>query len=241
MATANRPIDRCAAGHVESDLGALAGISDRGHRRSRNEDAMAMGRLPDGSRLAAVVCDGVSSAEHGGLAAERAASVALEVLLGPDGSATRAAARAAAGAVALLATPAVRNAPACTFVSAVVEDAAVTVGWVGDSRAYWLAQAGARLLTADHALAGTHTITRWLGADCEADVELAELEPQGPGALLLCSDGLWNHVDEPGELAAIALPALAEAGPLAAVAALVATALDRGGHDNVTAVVIPVS
>src|SRR5579862_312423 len=56
------PADR---GHVEVDLGLLAGVSDRGHRLGgRNEDAMALAtcRSPDGKPLAlAVVCDGLST------------------------------------------------------------------------------------------------------------------------------------------------------------------------------------
>ncbi|WP_370786282.1 PP2C family protein-serine/threonine phosphatase, partial [Actinomadura fibrosa] len=50
---------------------------------------------------------------------------------------TRAAALRAAAAVAALAgSPA--EAPSCTYVSAVTRGGSVTVGWVGDSRAYWL-------------------------------------------------------------------------------------------------------
>ncbi|MGH3241561.1 MAG: PP2C family protein-serine/threonine phosphatase, partial [Spirillospora sp.] len=56
-------------------------------------------------------------------------------------AATRAAALRAASAVAALSTsPA--DAPSCTYVSAVTRGPSVTVGWIGDSRAYWLSADG---------------------------------------------------------------------------------------------------
>jgi serine/threonine protein phosphatase PrpC len=56
--------------------------------------------------------------------------------------------------------------------------------------------------------------------------------------VLVCSDGLWNYVDAPDDLAALALPQAATE-PMAAAARLVRTALDAGGHDNITAVLVP--
>ena len=49
--------------HAEVDLGPAAGVSDRGLRHHRNEDAMALAaeQAPDGPAVVAVVCDGVSS------------------------------------------------------------------------------------------------------------------------------------------------------------------------------------
>ena len=50
--------------HMEEDLGQVAGVSDRGLRHSRNEDAMhfAVADTDDGPVAVAIVCDGVSSA-----------------------------------------------------------------------------------------------------------------------------------------------------------------------------------
>src|SRR6201993_4038943 len=50
--------------HMEEDLGQVAGVSDRGLRHSRNEDAMhfAVADTEDGPVAVAIVCDGVSSA-----------------------------------------------------------------------------------------------------------------------------------------------------------------------------------
>ena len=88
--------------------------------------------------------------------------------------------------------------------------------------------------------ARAHTITRWLGADGEPEPGVVTLRPAGSGVLLLCSDGLWNYLPDPADLAALTLPLVGRDGPFAAASALTAVALDSGGHDNITAVVIPV-
>jgi serine/threonine protein phosphatase PrpC len=253
------------ADRVEVDLADLAGISDRGHVHLRNEDAMALGRRPEAgaaTTLAAVVCDGVSTVRRPELASRTAAAVALDALLAaaPDTTGMVAAVAAAADAVSRLA-PGVPDAPSCTLVAALVDTATgtITIGWVGDSRAYWLADNGeARLLTADHSWAaemvgagildaGTamrdpraHAITRWLGGDSTPQPGVASLSPTTPGVLLLCTDGLWNYEPEAHDLAALALPVATEEGPRAAATALTAHALDAGGRDNITVVCIPI-
>jgi PPM family protein phosphatase len=245
--------------HSELDLGALAGVSDRGHRHHRNEDAMAVGRLP-GAALA-VVCDGVSSSTHPDAASHAAVAAAAPTLLDEleDGTdppaAISAAARAAQAAAALVAgaRPG-SNPPSCTFVCAVATVDAVTVGWVGDSRAYWLPDdaAEAQCLTTDDSLAGqlaaagvavpelarsrqAGALVRWLGADAtDTAARLHTFAPPGPGRVLLCSDGLSRYARTPADLAAGA-PGWS---PLRAAGALVRRALDEGGEDNVTAVLI---
>ncbi|TYK48294.1 PP2C family serine/threonine-protein phosphatase [Actinomadura decatromicini] len=141
--------------HVEIELPApggngtspvvAAGASDRGRRYSRNEDAIAIAAHSAG--IAAVVSDGVGSSQRPDDASRAAADTGAAELVarldaGDDPEdATRAAALAAAAAVAALSTsPA--EAPSCTYVSAVTRGPSVTVGWVGDSRAYWLAADG---------------------------------------------------------------------------------------------------
>ena len=257
------------ADHVEIDLDALAGISDRGYAHARNEDAMALGRLPEDGlarTLAAVVCDGVSSTRRSELASAAATSVGLDALLTGTGSGVPrmlAAIAAAADVVARL-DPDTPDAPSCTLVAALVDEQdgrpVVTVGWVGDSRAYWLADGGAAaLLTADHSWAAemvsagildeatamrdrrAHAITRWLGADHAPVPGFGTLTPAEPGVVLLCTDGLWNYEPDAVELAALALPVLAREGPLAAADALTVFALGAGGRDNVTVVCIPVT
>jgi serine/threonine protein phosphatase PrpC len=248
----------------ELTVGLAAGVTDRGLRHLRNEDAMALAatRVAGEPVALAVVCDGVSSApraDEASLSAARAAAGSLlsAVRAGDDpAAASAAAARAGGRAAGDLAGP--EGAPATTYTSAVVDGAGVTVCWLGDSRIYWLAAdlAGSRCLTTDDSLAEelvagglavdeamaspqAHVITRWLGADLpEPEPHVARFEPPDQGVVLLCSDGLWNYQPEATELAAMALPA-ALTDPLAAAAALVRFALDAGGGDNITTVLMP--
>ncbi|KIH99723.1 hypothetical protein LP52_05720 [Streptomonospora alba] len=263
--------------HSELRLGTgAAGVSDRGLRHERNEDAMALravdlpgaGDRAAGSATAAVVCDGVSSSprpDSAAAAAVEAGATALAASLESGqgtAEALSAALRRAAVTVAALAE-APGQAPACTFVGAAVPASGGPLGvaWVGDSRAYWVSEgrpaAPSALLTRDdswseamvamHVLSPeeaavsphAHTLTAWLGADYSgAAGRVAAFDPGGAGRLLLCSDGLWNHLPEPAELAGLVRGAGAD--PLAAARACVRFALERGGRDNVTAVVIDV-
>jgi serine/threonine protein phosphatase PrpC len=255
---------------VEIDLGPLAGVSDRGHVHVRNEDAMALGRRPEegpARTLAAVVCDGVSTVRRPELASRAATAAALDTLLGGTASGVPlmlAAVASAADAVAQLA-PGTPDAPSCTLVAALVSGLAdgrpvITVGWVGDSRAYWLSEGGraTRLLTADHSWAAemvgagildaatamrdprAHGITRWLGADRAPVPGVTTLSPEEPGTLLLCTDGLWNYLPDAARLATAALPLITREGPSAAANVLAQLALDAGGRDNITVVCIRV-
>lgn len=245
--------------HVEVEAGGAAGVSDRGLRHARNEDAMALAEV--GGGIAAVVCDGVSTSPLPQEASRTAADAGLALLAervaaGDDPEdATRTALERAAEAVAALAS-APANAPACTYVSAYAAGGSVTVGWVGDSRAYWLADDGSRRLTSDDSWAAAmvargvlsedaaadhpnaHALIAWLGADAGAiDPHVTTFTPGGPGTLLLCSDGLWNYHPDATRLAE-----LTPAGdPLAAARHLVRLALDSGGRDNITVVVIPLT
>ena len=178
-------------------------------------------------------------------------------LAGVLGRRVEAAGLAAADAVAATGDPSGDSPPSCTFVAAAVERDLVVVGVVGDSRAYWLPDAGEpAVLTVDDSwaaqeiAAGTareeaesgpqaHAITRWLGVDSPDQVpRLSTLEVDGPGWLLLCSDGLWNYCSEPGAIGQVVRTALDGAGgePGAACEALVAWANAQGGHDNITVV-----
>jgi serine/threonine protein phosphatase PrpC len=248
--------------HVEAEITGAAGVSDRGKRHSRNEDAMAIMATTDG--VAAVVCDGVSSSsrpeEASRIAADTGAAALAELRAAGTAAepATRTALIRAAEAVAGLVDGPEHEPPSCTYVSAVTHGTSVTVGWVGDSRAYWLpADGGGTRLTDDDSWAGqmvasgvlteaeaeehpnAHVITAWLGADAAGpDPHIRTFTPDGAGVVLVCSDGLWNYYSEPAELAEAAPGAAAE--PLAAARTLTGLALDAGGRDNVTVVVIPV-
>ena len=263
--------------HMEQELGPLAAVSDRGLRHHRNEDAFAVGQcvLPDGApALVAVVCDGVSSAtrpDAASLAASREAGEALLAAL-PQGTHPQAAMHeaiiAASHAVNSLAEePATarehaphQNAPACTLVGSIVTPTLLVVGWVGDSRAYWIpvdrSSPPARLTEDDswaaqmvaaglmseaeaYADERAHAITGWLGADAyELEPHTASFKPDRPGVVVVCTDGLWNYAESAEEMAEI-VPADAAVRPLHSAQVLVGHALDGGGHDNVTVAVVP--
>ncbi|WP_431044419.1 PP2C family serine/threonine-protein phosphatase [Streptomyces sp. P1-3] len=263
--------------HMEHETTGVAAATDRGLRHHRNEDAFSVSTtaLPDGSpAVVAVVCDGVSSATRPDDASEAAANAAREALVTalPRGThpqhAMHEAIMAAAEAVNALALepPSVpehhrqENAPACTIVSAVVAGGILTVGWVGDSRAYWVPDdrtAPTARLTEDDSWAAqmvaaglmseaeayaderAHAITGWLGADAyELEPHTASFKPDRPGVVVVCTDGLWNYAESADEMAA-AIPADARSRPLDSARTLVDHALDGGGHDNVTVAVLP--
>ncbi|MFC9464819.1 PP2C family serine/threonine-protein phosphatase [Streptomyces coelicoflavus] len=263
--------------HMEQESGPIAAVSDRGLRHHRNEDAFSVGctALPDGAPASvAIVCDGVSSAtrpDDASLAASRAAG---ESLLGalPRGThpqqAMHDAILAASHAVNALADePATareqaphQNAPACTLVGAVVTAGLLVVGWVGDSRVYWVpadrSTPPARLTEDDswaaqmvaaglmneaeaYADERAHAITGWLGADAyELEPHTASFKPDRPGLVVVCTDGLWNYAESAEEMAD-AVPLDAAARPLHGARVLVGHALDGGGHDNVTVALLP--
>ena len=261
------PVLADGADHTELGLGLVAGVSDRGLRHRRNEDALALARADTnrGPVAIAVVCDGISSADRpdeASLAAARTAARELAALIpagvGPAEASVQAV-RAARAAVEALAGPGAES-PATTFVSAVLTADAITVCWLGDSRGYWLdsrPQFSDRQLTTDDSLVAelvaqgqlsaadalsspeAHVVTRWIGTDDDdPEPHLAQFSPTGPGVLLLCSDGLWNYAPEPGKLAALAMPG-ARGDPPGAAAALVQFALDAGGMDNITVALAP--
>ncbi|MGW0117163.1 PP2C family serine/threonine-protein phosphatase [Streptomyces sp. NPDC003327] len=266
--------------HLERDLGGVAAVSDRGLRHHRNEDAFAVAAttLPDGSpaRLA-IVCDGVSSATRPDEASAAAAEAGCAALLAalPRGThpqqAMHEAIVAASAAVNSLADePGLdgadheaaphRNAPACTIVGSVVAGGLLVVGWVGDSRVYWVpddrATPPARLTEDDswaaqmvaaglmneaeaYADERAHAITGWLGADAyELEPHTAAFSPDRSGVVVVCTDGLWNYAEGPADMARV-VPADAAARPLHGAQVLVGHALDGGGHDNITVAVLP--
>ncbi|MCL7429465.1 protein phosphatase 2C domain-containing protein [Streptomyces sp. YS415] len=263
--------------HMEQSCGPIAAVSDRGLRHHRNEDSFAVGctALADGSpALLAIVCDGVSSAtrpDDASQAASRAASESLLAAL-PQGThpqqAMHEAIVAASRAVnALAGEPATarehaphQNAPACTLVGAVITAGLLVVGWVGDSRVYWVPvdrSAPAARLTEDDSWAAqmvaaglmneaeayaderAHAITGWLGADAyELEPHTASFKPDRPGVVVVCTDGLWNYAEAAGEMADV-VPLDAAVRPLHSAQVLVGHALDGGGHDNVTVAVLP--
>ncbi|MCA0335273.1 MAG: protein phosphatase 2C domain-containing protein [Actinobacteria bacterium] len=252
----------------------LAGVCDRGIVHARNEDAMALYADPAvPGRSVVVVCDGVSSSKDSDVAALAGARAARDVLRAPlpqglgvaesiEAAATKVfvTAAEAANTAVVAHTDLSSEAPAsCTFVAAVAEGSLLRYAVIGDSRAYWLPDAGEGVqLTTDDSMAQllmaggmtraqaeaspqAHAITKWLGKDSPDIVPVCgSLDATGPGWLLVCSDGLWNYASEPaalaGQLRAAAAGAAEEskADPGTLALALVEFAKACGGHDNIS-------
>ena len=125
---------------------------------------------------------------------------------------------------------------------------------VGDSRAYVYSRGQVIQITADHSLAEErvrqgemteaeaqvhpqrHILTRALGVSSDVDVDLWELHLTDGDRILLCSDGLTNEVDDQQIQRVLA----STSDPQEAARALVRAAVDHGGNDNVTVVVVDV-
>jgi serine/threonine protein phosphatase PrpC len=255
------------ADRVELDLSSAAAVSDRGRTHRRNEDSFFL-QTGGGQSAAVVVCDGISSASAGNVAARDAAAAAGRVLSAAMGdpardasSATVEALLAAHGAVDKVpwTTRTERVDPSCTLVSALCRDGEIVIGWAGDSRAYWIDSEGTQQLTVDDSWAQErivqgeltpeqaarsplyHSITNWVGPDAPARTpRLTAFTPPRAGRLVLCTDGLWNYAPVPAELGELvdALPAGASAAALAR--SLTDTALARGGRDNITVAIVEV-
>jgi PPM family protein phosphatase len=238
----------------------LAGASDRGRRHHQNEDAIAL-KVIDPETYILVVCDGVSSSQHPELASQAAITacadaIAVAVQQGVD--ANNAICRGIAAALTSVAQiPFDPHEPedpsSATIVTALVQSGIATIGWLGDSRAYWIAANKSLQLTEDdswvrEAIAAgqitteaaetsphAHAITRWLGADTIDDGKpnLMTFKIPGEGYLLLCSDGLWNYAPDPTDLYHLVQQA-GDPSPLAISHHLIRYANQRGGQDNIT-------
>ena len=128
-----------------------------------------------------------------------------------------------------------------TVVALVAVQAQCIILWAGDSRAYLMRRGLLQQLTRDHrrtdppALTSsvTNVITRAVGAAATLMLEETGLSAEDGDTFLLCSDGLTNLVTD-AEIAHV----LMHGACRQAAQALVALALQRGGTDNVTVVVI---
>jgi serine/threonine protein phosphatase PrpC len=253
---------------MEVDLMIAAGVSDRGRVHGRNEDAFRL-EVNAERGVAAVVCDGISSASAGDAAARTAADAAAVVLADAiaDASADGHAAAidaigAAQDAVAQVpwTTLAERATPSCTLVCALWREHELVIGALGDSRAYWHDDVETTQLTVDDSWAEeqvaegrltrqqamrdprSHAITHWVGADAPSrPPQVLLVRPKRPGRLVLCTDGLWNYVATPTELRELIDSLPSGASPAAVARALTDTALERGGRDNITVAVIDIT
>lgn len=229
-------------------LGQYAARTDPGRKRRGNEDSY-VSRPP-----LFAIADGMGGARAGEVASALAAG-ALEESDGGSGG--------VAHVVELIqeanrrvhdraSTDAATSGMGTTITVALLEnDGTVTMGHVGDSRAYLLRNERLEQLTDDHSLvaelvrrgelspqaAEVHpqrsVITRALGTDPDVDVDAFSVEAQAGDIYLICSDGLSDMVD--GEQIEAILKTHHDDLDGAAKA-LVQAANRAGGEDNITAI-----
>ena len=231
------------------------GVTDAGKVRQNNEDALLVGEGKDETLF--VVADGIGGFEAG----EVASSLAIEVLkeLQPDEPFKAAIAEANRRIVAAGRTDEKLSGMGTTVVAirfgGTQREPVAEVAHVGDSRAYLMRGGDMKPITEDHSLvaelvrsgdltrdqAAEHPqknlITRALGADEEVDVDTAVLPIEAGDRVLLCSDGLSDMVTEAGISEILAD---SPEDPERTARGLLAAALDAGGNDNITVVVIDV-
>ncbi|WP_130865613.1 protein phosphatase 2C domain-containing protein [Acidipropionibacterium timonense] len=149
---------------------------------------------------------------------------------------------------------------ACTLAAAICSNDRLLVANIGDTRAYWFPGDGRAIrLSTDDSVAqaqidlgmtreeaesgvGAHAITKWIGARAtDITPRVVAYTPRSPGWLLLCSDGLWNHLPDPADLAAVLAGFVSRAplvdgrpDPDAIAGMLVDHANACGGQDNVS-------
>jgi PPM family protein phosphatase len=140
----------------------------------------------------------------------------------------------------------------CTLL--MLDDGRAHIAHVGDSRAYLFRDGSLEQLTEDHTLVGRMVregrlteqeaerhpqrsiITRALGVDSEVDVDLSTVNLEDGDRVLICSDGLSSMISN-DDIAAVLRK---EQDPQTAADRLVDLALDAGGEDNVTVVVLAI-
>jgi serine/threonine protein phosphatase PrpC len=223
------------------------GRTDVGRQRSANEDSLVL------QPPFFAVADGMGGARAG----EVASAIAAEAFEG-----ARDAGEAAEAQLArilreanrriydLAVTDESRRGMGTTLTAAKVHDGEVSLGHVGDSRAYRMRDGELEQITRDHSLvaelersgqitpeAAEHhpqrsIITRALGPEPDVEVDTYTLSGREGDLFLLCSDGLTSMISD-DEVAAI----LRTSATLDDAAdALIKAANQSGGKDNITVV-----
>ena len=240
----------------------LGARSDIGMTRSANEDAfcaLAAPNAPSGSDALLAVADGMGGHKAGEVASEMAIR-GLVARLSRDGVA----AQVTGGLVqALQLTIGELNAEVhragsrpetrgmgTTLTAAVITGRALTIGHVGDSRAYLLRDGELQQLTQDHSwvaeqVAGgvltpaeaevhpwRNILTRAIGVEPGVQVDGMTVEVTKGDLLLVCSDGVHALVRD-DEISGL----LAGGDPQSSSREIVDLANAKGGIDNITVVV----
>src|SRR5919197_1951847 len=226
----------------------VASITDTGRRRRHNEDAYVC------EPPLFAVADGMGGAQAGELASSLAAAALRDDTAEREGGVQRVdelIQQANRRVYTRQAQDASASGMGTTMTVALVEDGGVTIGHVGDSRAYLIRDRRLEQLTEDHSLvaelvrsgklspeeAEAHpqrsVIKRALGSDPDVDVDTFSIEARPDDLFMICSDGLTSMVDDEVILATVEKH---RDNLQAAAKALIKAANKGGGEDNITVV-----
>lgn len=235
-----------------------AGKTDKGRVRANNEDSYY---VDDKLRLL-VVADGMGGHASGETASNLAVKVIRDYFLGPrkvvgDYKSDYSEAANQLNTSIRLANQAVfeaaQNSPhlkgmGTTIVAVWLNGNKLSIAHIGDSRAYLIRGGNIDQLTDDHSVVNEQVkrnmitkeeadhseikniLTKALGISAEMDADLSELTVFGNDILLLCSDGLSNMVPD-NDITDIVF---SSRGAVDACSALIETANENGGKDNIT-------
>jgi serine/threonine protein phosphatase PrpC len=242
----------------------LKGLTDMGRVRELNEDSFGTPRtmgISEPAQMQRGVLFAVADGMGAHAAGEVASRMAIETLFktfyasptSNPGDALMEAYTAANRAIYEFASkdPA-RSNMGTTLVAGVIKNRKLWVANVGDSRAYlirgtrveqithdhsWVAeQVRAKVITEEQAQRHVYKniVTRAVGTQPQVKVDLFRKRLQTNDVVLLCSDGLSNHV-APEDIQKVIS---ATPDPTQITEQLIALANERGGDDNITAIAV---
>lgn len=234
------------------------GMSHVGMARKLNEDSFLICMSADQKGGYFIVCDGMGGAKAGDVAS-RLATDTFASHFDPAVPCTRleecvkkAMQSANARVWEMSHSDPMLDGMGTTMVCMVMQDGQAVIGNVGDSRAYLIDDEGIRQITRDHSLVGEmltrgeltpyeaqhhpsrNVITRAIGAEKQIRCDTFALRPRAGQYVLLCSDGLTGEVSEPEMYYEVYQSDV----PEKACQTLVDIANSRGGHDNITVVLL---
>jgi serine/threonine protein phosphatase PrpC len=244
-----------------------SGLTDPGRVRLANQDAFAVlwpPQLPTGADALLIVADGMGGHRGGATASQLAIATITSSLAPPAafaaGEELELGLLAAVGEAIRRASQVIYDAAAAdqelagmgtTCTLAVAAGDALIFGHVGDSRALIVTDGQPMQLTTDHSWVANEVregrltvdaaehhprknlLLRAVGPQPLVDVDTFLYRPHPGDALVMCSDGLSGML-QPAEIAAIVT---SQPNVEASCGALISGANDRGGIDNITAVV----
>jgi len=234
----------------------FACASDVGTYKERNEDSYY---IPDGrQRDMAVVADGMGGYQAGDVASQMAVDVALHIVESErrarrrdEQIVLRAISEANRAILDYASGNEFYSGMGTTMIVALFHRGRVTLGHVGDSRAYIQNDLGFKRVTHDHSLvqqlmddnriteeeAAVHpyrnVILRAVGTEPDVQVDIYREEFAPGSRLLMCSDGLTRYLQDDEIRQYMAMEDIHDA-----VRIMMNLAVERGGADNITVLMV---